>query len=400
MEAKVKKIVVGSILAIVLACAPLSASANSVASPAKNANWLEILNFYRASSGLAPVIEDPQMSMAAQKHAIYLAKTDKKYLVNEFSNLHIENPASPYYDVNGSTLGAGDIVWTSVFSQRPIDQLMSAPFHAIGLLHETFTKVGFGTAPVDARGYFPDHQVTTLATVAGTFNAPRKRNIFFPGANSTVSINDFHTESPDPRESCGSDFEKYQGLPIFVSLVAAPSQRTSALLTTPSGKVLSSAKDICIVTEHTLKSSDSLYGGSARLIMTDEHLVLVIPREPLKVGKYGVVVKQKNLADLSWKFTYADTFEKAENKLTITYPRINKTLFVGDTVKIKLMSLDAGASSSTSGTATCTIKWHGNELWVTGKSTGKCTVKVSGGSSLDTKAFNKSFALTFISKKN
>jgi len=394
-----KKFVVGSVLAITLACAPFSASANSVAAPTKNATWLEILNYYRLSSGLTPVSEDLEMSNAAQNHANYLAKTNMKYLVKEFANLHTENPASPYYNVTASALGAGDIAWTSVFSQRPIDQLMSAPFHAIGLLHETFTKVGFGTAPVEVGGYFPGHQVTTLATVAGTSNALRTKSIFFPGANSTISINDFHTESPDPRESCGPNFRKYTGLPIFASILDAPSLRTSAFLTMPTGEILSNSRDLCVITEHNLKSTDPIYGAAARSIMSDEHMILVIPREPLKIGKYGVVIKQKNLADLSWKFTYADTFEKVENKVTIVYPHTDKLLFVGDIVKIKLMSLDAGASSHATGTATCLIKWHGNELWVTGKSTGTCTVNLSGGASADTKSFKKSIALTFIAKK-
>ena len=29
------------------------------------------------------------------------------------------------------------IAWTSTFSQHPIDQFMSAPFHAVGLLRES-----------------------------------------------------------------------------------------------------------------------------------------------------------------------------------------------------------------------------------------------------------------------
>ena len=393
-----KKLMVSSIVCIALACAPIAASANQVALPSKTANWLEVLNFYRASSGLSPVIEDPLMTDAAQKHADYLAKTDKKLLVNEFANLHIENPKSPYFDPTGATLGAGDIAWTTTYSQRPVDQLMSAPFHAIGLLHETFTKVGFGTAPVDVGGYFPGHQVTTLATVAGTSNDPRTKDIFFPGANSTISINDFHTESPDPRESCGADFQKYNGLPIFVSLLVAPSLQTSAFLTTPSGKVLSSSRDICVVTEHSLATSDHLYGASARLIISDEHLVLVIPRDPLKVGKYGVVIKQKNKADLKWKFTFADTFVKVENKLTVIYPHSNKVVTVGEAVKIKPLNLDSGASSRITGTATCMGKWHGEELWITSKAPGTCFVAISGKASLDTAAFKKNFTFKFTTK--
>lgn len=394
-----KKVMIACLATAALACSTFSASANQVEMPAKTASWLEILNYYRASSGLAPVTEDLQMSAAAQKHTNYLAKTDVKYLVNEFSNLHLENPASPYYDQSGQTYGAGDIAWTSTFSQHPIDQFMSAPFHAIGLLRQSLVKVGFGTAPVQAGAYFPGHQVTDLAVVAGTTSAPRTKNIFFPGANSTISINDFHSENPDPREACGADYKKFRGLPIFAALLVAPSIRTSAFLTTPHGKILSSSKEICVVTEHTLASSDPIYGASAKSIMATEHMIVIIPREPLTAGKYAVDIKQSNKADLKWRFTFADTFEKVENKVTIIYPRLDKSLFVGETVKIRLMSVDAGASSLIDGASTCTSVWHGEELWITDKKAGTCKVTVSGKASLDTAAFKKSFTLSFVTKK-
>ena len=133
--------------------------------------------------------------------------------------------------------------------------------------------------------------------------------------------------------------------------------------------------------------------------MATEHMIVLIPREPLTEGKYVVAIKQSNKADLKWRFTFVDTFEKVENKVTIIYPRLNKRLFVGDTVKITFMSVDAGASSLIDGASTCTSAWHGEELWITDKKAGSCKVTVSGKASLDTAAFKNSFTLSFVTKK-
>jgi hypothetical protein len=211
------------------------ANADSVALPAKNSSWLEILNYYRLSSGLSPVIEDPQMTDGAQKHANYLAKTSTRYFVGEYENLHKENPNSPFFTEEGTKLGAGNIAWGSTLFPRPIDGLMTAPFHAMAFLDEGLTKVGFGTAVVQPGGYASGTQVTNVATMAGIMYITRTKNILFPGANSEVYINDFTGENPEPREVCGSNFKTFTGLPIFASLLIAPATDLSVELTTPSG---------------------------------------------------------------------------------------------------------------------------------------------------------------------
>lgn len=394
-----KRCIFSVILLISIVLAPISAFAEAIPLPSSNANWLEILNYYRTSSGLAPVIQDQEMNDGAQMHANYLAKTNSKYFVNEFQNLHKENPESPYYSEAGVTLGAGNIAWSSSAFPRPIDGLMTAPFHAIGFLRESLTKVGFGTAKVGAGGFSPGSQVSDVAIIAGTSNSEPTKNIFFPGPNSTVYVNDFSGENPEPRETCGSDYKKFTGLPIFVSLVNAPALRTSATLTTPSGKILSNSSDLCVVTEHTFKSSDPIYGQAGRAIIAADHLVLIIPKEPLKEGQYGVVLKQSGSQDLSWKFTYADAIQKVESTLKVTYPRAGNILYVGDTVSIGLSSLEAEVSSLISDSALCSGKWKGNEFLVTGKGAGSCTATISGKASKNTKAFKKSFTFKFIKKK-
>ena len=61
---------------------------------------------------------------------------------------HTEDPASPFYTAAGaleasrSNVAAGD----SSYSDRQfIEEWMSAPFHAVGVLDPTLTTVGYGS---------------------------------------------------------------------------------------------------------------------------------------------------------------------------------------------------------------------------------------------------------------
>ena len=190
-----KKIVLSMFLIFAMSIIQISAKADSTPLPSNNASWLEILNYYRQSSGLSPVTEDKQMTDGAQKHAIYLSKTSTSYFVNEYQNLHQENPASPFYSQEGVTLGAGDIAWKDPLFPRPIDDLMTALFHAIGFLREGLKKVGFGSAVVEQSGKYPGTQVSDVAIIAGTTDITRTKNILFPGENSEIYINDFTGET-------------------------------------------------------------------------------------------------------------------------------------------------------------------------------------------------------------
>jgi hypothetical protein len=395
-----KRHFIGSFLIYALLLTQPLANADSVALPANNSSWLEILNYYRQSSGLSPVIEDLQMTDGAQKHANYLSKTSTKYFVGEYANLHTENSNSPFYTEEGTKFGTGNIAWGSTSFPRPIDRLMTAPFHAIGFLREGLTKVGFGTAVVQPSGYLPGMQVTNVAILAGTENLTRTKNILFPGANSEVYINDFTGENPEPREVCGSNYKSFTGLPIFASLLATPTSDLSVELTTPSGKVLKNKSDVCVVTEINFKSSDPIYGAAGRGIIAADHLVLIIPKQPLAEGLHKVSILQGGLDTVAWSFRYRDSIVKVENKVTISYPRANKVLYSGDIVKINVMNTESGVTSQISGVGTtCNGKWVGSTLIVTGKNHGSCTVKVFGKSTKNTKSFTKSFVLKYESKK-
>ena len=286
----------------IYALALIIINANTI--PNRETDWLTTFNSYRVSSGVNRVTENPRLTVAAQHHADYLASTSAKFLVGEFENLHKENPASPYYSSDGSTLGTGVIAWTKGKYTSAVDQLMTAPFHAIGILRENLSEVGFGTAIAGEDAFSPKSRITNFSVIAGLQQNSRTKVILFPGPQEKVHVNSFTGENPEPREACGENFEEFYGLPIFASLLHNPDTSIRVTLTLPSGKQLIEGTELCIVTENNFKTSDPIYGPAAKSIMKSENLVLIIPRSPLSEGKHTVQILEKSRPDIKWSFVF------------------------------------------------------------------------------------------------
>jgi hypothetical protein len=274
-------------------------SSDFVAPPSPTAGWLETMNFYRSASGLKPVTESQTLTSGVLSHVTYLAKTDPLLISGLYLNRHSENPASPYATRAGITTGAGDLTSgpTSTESE-PIDEWMSAPFHAVALLRENLLTTGFAEAFNANSGQYEQG----LSVLSGLGSAKRTKNILFPGPNSKVRLNVFSGENPDPRESCGSNWKKYQGLPIWASLTSTPSRALTATLVTPSGAVLSARRGICIVDKWNFKTSNGVYGPTGKAIIASDNLVIIIPKARLAAGKYRVKISSPGHHIIGWSF--------------------------------------------------------------------------------------------------
>ncbi len=119
----------------------------SVPSPPAEAvgesEWLAVVNLYRASAGLNPVVENPAASAGAQKHSAYLVR-------NRIIG-HEENPKDPGYSPEGRRAGLTGNVAAGWGSKLPaqrylIEEWMTAPFHGLGMLNPSSTNFGFGVA--------------------------------------------------------------------------------------------------------------------------------------------------------------------------------------------------------------------------------------------------------------
>ena len=265
--------------------------------PSMDAGWLVNLNYYRTAAGLKPITEDKILSASVKKHMIYLVKSDPQYFVGAYLNRHSENPASPYYTPEGARSGNELTSNTSANAAEAIDSWMQAPFHALGLLREGLKSVGF-----DMEFNATTGQYEFGMDIFGNLKNQRTKMVIFPGKGSFSRQDHFQSESPDSRQACGPNWKNFTGLPLWVSLLTSPPPQMTAQLITPSGKVLKSSRDLCIVNEKNFITSDRVNGASGKTIITAGHMVLIIPKSSLAPGMQRVSLTMKGKPTIAWSF--------------------------------------------------------------------------------------------------
>ncbi len=258
------------------------------------ATWLETVNSYRLGSGLSAITDEPAWSVGIVKHLVYLRDTPSALRTGQYANAHTENPASTSYTPEGAAAGGSSNLGGGQNERAAIENWMTAPFHAIGMLRPSLQRSAFGilgtSAGLDV--------IRGLATVASP-TVP----IVFPGDGAITRLRSFGGEFPNPLESCPG--YSSAGLPMIVLLPAdPPTTGVRASMITPDGTTLGAA-DICVVDEDTFVSSDAIYGPTGRSILDSSNAVLIIPRRPLTAGRHAVVLTVPGRADVSWSFQVA-----------------------------------------------------------------------------------------------
>ncbi|HXF32513.1 MAG TPA: CAP domain-containing protein [Solirubrobacterales bacterium] len=270
------------------------------ASALDETDWLGRINEVRAASGVAPVADEPVWSAGILAHLEYEAKTPSSYFTGEYQSAHTENPASPYYTEAGAKEAASSDLGNGATNVAAIDQWLGAPFHAIGMLRPTLTKVAFARNAGGGAGL-------DVISGLGDWWSATPQQILFPGPGSTIDLSRFLGELPTPIETCeaqhpGADYDS-PSLPLIALLTESPSAELSATLTRPDGsKVASTGPDLCVVTEHDFVTTDSIYGPTGRSILSSDRAVFVIAREPLVEGTYSVDIAQPGRPDVAWSF--------------------------------------------------------------------------------------------------
>jgi hypothetical protein len=257
-----------------------------------DASWLQTVNYYRTTSGLQPVVDEPAWSDGIVKHLTYLRYTPPELMTGVYANAHTENPASPYYTPEGAEAGGSSNLGGGSSPRKAIEGWMAAPFHAIGILRPRLAQVGFGQLG-GAAG---------LRVFGGTFGGQAPSGpVLFPGDGSVVPLSAFWGESPDPLESCG--YRAPSGLPLIVMLPSDPPPNgILASLQLPHGEVISGA-DLCVVSEDSFRSSDAVYGPTGRSILDGDNAVLIIPRERLAPGRHVAAIDVPGQGRTVWSFT-------------------------------------------------------------------------------------------------
>jgi hypothetical protein len=288
-----------------------NASTSDGASPLQSdalsadASWLETLNAYRSSSGLGPVVNEPKWTAGINDHLRYLAKTPAQFMLGAFASQHVENPASPFYSEGGaaaakaSNLGYG---WTD---REAIENFLSAPFHAIGLLRPGLRRSAFASLDINVG----------VDTIRGLVDDRSTAPVLFPGDGATTSLSSYRgNESPDPLESCPG-FRVPSGLPVIAMLPAAPIAGATASMRS-AGRFL----DVCTITADSLVSTDPVGAPSAKATLKRDNAVVIVPREPLANGLHTVRLSQPGLADLVWSFTVVPPPDAADGRVVPGHP--------------------------------------------------------------------------------
>jgi hypothetical protein len=135
-----RRMVVGISLGLMLAV-PNVGSSRAVAAPG-DPEWLQIVNRYRASAGVAPITENPEASAGARKHAEYL-------VLNKASG-HDEYSKYKGFSKEGLRAGRTGNVSSGYGRALPpqreiVEGLLAAPFHGLAILDPKYTSFGFAS---------------------------------------------------------------------------------------------------------------------------------------------------------------------------------------------------------------------------------------------------------------
>jgi hypothetical protein len=298
-------------------------------------HWLTTVNAYRAMSGLAPVTANAIWSTEATAHSCYL-------LLNGIS--HDEIPGNPGYTPAGDIAGnSGNVAVSSSTAATPrnhIDLWMTGPFHAIGVLRPNLATTGFGICANEATS--PWRSGATLDVLRGIDNTRARpaSAIVFPGRDSTLALNRFVTESPNPLTMCG--WSGAAGLPLIAMLPSAVTS-ANATLVGPSGPV-----QTCVLHGENTDST-------AQSILRSENAVVVVPRTELAPGTYTATVNTSG-GNVTWSFTVdpaaqlpipsIDVPDTAAVSTHSTFEPVSPIRFADSRTSRKVVRLNAGVPAA------------------------------------------------------
>jgi uncharacterized protein YkwD len=270
--------------------------------------WLNPLNRYRESVGLAPVTVNPRFSHGDYLHSMYIVKNYYGRLAageNLGVQMHFEDSSKSWYTVEGAAAGrAGDVDET--FNPRgaaspswAIDNWMQSPFHRLPILNPRLHSVGYGyycENPVCIAALNLNSDVDPLSSAPAPSAAP----IEYPPDGATIDMNSFDGEWPDPLTSCPG-YSLPAGYPITIQLGAMVNPGIASVSfkqTAPTPAKL----EACSFDGNTYSNPDSGTEKMARNQLISFGAIVIVPRTPLNRGTYAISLVAGG-HDYSWSFS-------------------------------------------------------------------------------------------------
>jgi len=256
--------------------------------------WLTFLNQFRAIAGLPPVLDWEPYTKGSEHHSQYMVVRDQAIA-------HSEDINDPLYDVGGDQAARnGNIFATSQDDATYIWSLnfwASAPFHLIGMLNPTLSKVGYGDYVEDG-GDVVMAAVLDIGSDSGADNGVTYP-IYFPGPeSSTWIVRHSMYEWPDPITSCPG-YTRPSGPPIILflgngSVTPSVSRHRLAMGDTPL--------ESCLFDETSYQNPDPYAQKVGRTILDLNDAVVIIPLAPLAADETYTAQIDANGQTYTWRF--------------------------------------------------------------------------------------------------
>jgi len=270
------------------------------------------LNQLRAEAGVPPIELDADNSTPNWLHARYLAENR--------TTGHEEDPSLPYYTPEGDMAGRGsNLTYASAYiyveewgsPTWPIDSFLDAPFHLFHLLSPMATRARIATYYSASR--CPDTRDCGDASrhfQVGAVQVPQNTYTYiwsddmtvrFPADGQVITELAHYGENPSPLASCPG-YELPAGLPIFAMHGRDNLPGVKATRLERDGEAL----EHCTITADTYTNPDPVAENRVRNVLTAFGAIVIIPREPLEPGSaYEVTIEYATHTD-TWTFRTAD----------------------------------------------------------------------------------------------
>lgn len=254
--------------------------------------WLERVNFYRATAGLGPVEEDPALSGPVSEHARYMVRHDEIK--------HTQNRKRALSSAAGAEAAASSVLAGSARATEPdvwaVDVWMQGPFHALGLLDPALERVGFGIQR-DRNGRIQTAAGLDVLRGRNTLEVRSIYPVLWPANGATVPIGTSTAETPNPLAGCG--YSNPAGLPVIVQLGAGDITPHVTGSSFYDGKRKLAH---CIFDETNYRNKNKVEQNAGRGVLDGHDAIVLIPRDPLKPGRWYRVVIDTNGQRIDWEF--------------------------------------------------------------------------------------------------
>ncbi|HNT24967.1 MAG TPA: CAP domain-containing protein [Anaerolineales bacterium] len=251
------------------------------------------INTYRALANLPAVSMNDGWSQGDQLHARYVVKNNVL--------VHAEDPANPWYTLDGDAAGQSSNVLaasdTAMQDVSAIDKWMSGPFHAVNVLDPRLQTIGFGSYRELDGGL---QMAAALDTFRGLVDPTGSFPVFYPAQGKVLPVRLYSGgETPDPLSACPS-YTTPSGPPIIVQF---GSGFTSVNVTAHTFRQGATSLEHCIYTETSYTNPDPQQQALGRSFLSGHDAVVIIPRNPLTPGASYTVSLTANGQTYTWSFS-------------------------------------------------------------------------------------------------